>query len=132
MCIFCDIVNKRIDANVVYEDNLVIAFLDCNPINEGHVLLIPKVHYLDIDEFPVEVLKHLMEVSQKLVVAIKQVYQPDGYSIMQNGGRFNDIGHYHLHIFARYENDGFGWDFSEEAFEHSEKVAEQLRKVLYN
>lgn len=132
MCIFCDIANKRIDANVVYEDNLVIAFLDCNPINEGHVLLIPKVHYLDIDEFPVEVLKHLVEVSQKLVVAIKQVYQPDGYSIMQNGGRFNDIGHYHLHIFPRYENDGFGWDFSEEAFEHSEKVAEQLRKVLYN
>ena len=51
---------------------------------------------------------------------------------MQNGGRFNDIGHYHLHIFPRYENDGFGWKFSEEAFEHSEKVAEQLRKVLYN
>ena len=50
---------------------------------------------------------------------------------MQNGGMFNEIGHYHLHIFPRYKNDGFGWTFSDGVFEHSEKLAEQLRKILY-
>lgn len=132
MCIFCEIVNKELEANIVYEDEVVMAFLDNDPINEGHVLLITKEHYLDVDELPADVLTDLMQVSQKLVRAIKEIYHPDGYSIMQNGGMFNDIGHYHLHIFPRYENDGFGWRYSEEVFEHSKKVAERLKKVLYN
>ena len=132
MCIFCDIANKKLETNIVYEDETVMAFLDNDPINEGHVLLIPKEHYLDVDELPSDVLCHLMNVSQKIVIAIKKVYLPDGYSIMQNGGAFNDIGHYHMHIFPRYENDEFDWKFSAEAFEHSEIVAERLKNLLYN
>ena len=130
MCIFCDIANKKLETNIVYEDEVVMAFLDCDPINVGHILVIPKEHYCDIDEMPVEVLNHLMEVSKRLVIAVKKVYQPDGYSIMQNGGVFNDIGHFHLHVFPRYENDGFGWTCSDEVFAHSEEVAERLRKLL--
>ena len=124
MCVFCDIANKKIETNIVYEDEMVMALLDCDPINEGHVLLIPKEHYLDVDEMPVDVLKHLMEISQKLVIAVKKLYRPDGYSIMQNGGMFNDVGHYHLHIFPRYENDGFGWTFSDEVYNSSKEVAD--------
>lgn len=83
MCVFCDIANKKLEKNIVYEDDMVMAFLDSDPINEGHILLIPKEHYCDIDEIPAEVLGHLMEVSKRLVIAIKKTYQPDGYSIMQ-------------------------------------------------
>jgi len=81
MCIFCDIANKKLETNIVYEDEMVMAFLDNDPINTGHVLVITKEHYCDIDEMPIEVLNHLMEVSKRLVIAIKKVYQPDGYSI---------------------------------------------------
>jgi len=130
MCIFCDIANKKLETNIVYEDEVVMAFLDCDPINEGHVLLIPKKHYLDVDEMPVDVLKHLMEISQKLVIAVKKLYRPDGYSIMQNGGMFNDVGHYHLHIFPRYEKDGFGWTFSDEVYNSSKEVADRIRESL--
>lgn len=49
MCVFCDIANKKIETSVVYENNNVMAFLDYEPINEGHILLIPKKHYLDVD-----------------------------------------------------------------------------------
>lgn len=108
-CLFCNIIKGEIDSHVVYEDELVMAFLDIDPINEGHVLLIPKKHYLDADEMPEELLCHIMKISKKLVKAVKEVYKPDGYSIMQNGGLFNEIGHYHMHLFPRYENDGFGW-----------------------
>ena len=48
MCIFCDIANKKLETNIVYEDETVMVFLDNDPINEGHVLLIPKEHYLDV------------------------------------------------------------------------------------
>jgi diadenosine tetraphosphate (Ap4A) HIT family hydrolase len=100
-CVFCH--REKIITDFIYEDEIVIAFMDMDPINEGHVLLVPKQHYLDVDEMPDEVLSHLMIVSKKIVAALKAVYRPDGYSIMQNGGKFNDVGHYHLHIFPRYK-----------------------------
>lgn len=130
MCVFCDIANKKIEVSVVYQNNNVMAFLDYEPINEGHILLIPKKHYLDVDELPAELLKELMETSQKLVTAVKKVYQPEGYSIMQNGGAFNDVGHYHLHIFPRYSGDGFGWTDSGKQFEHSQNVADKIVEAL--
>lgn len=111
-CIFCN--KENLSAGIVYEDEYVMAFMDIEPINEGHVLLITKEHYLDVDEIPDELLAHLMSVSKKIVAALKKTYHADGYSIMQNGGKFNDIGHYHLHIFPRYENDGFGWTYGDE------------------
>lgn len=55
---------------MVYEDELVMAFMDREPINEGHVLLVPKQHYLDVDEIPDGVLAHLMIVSKKIVTAL--------------------------------------------------------------
>ena len=100
-CTFCKIANKEIESNIVYESNNIIAFLDIDPINEGHILVIPKEHYLDIDEIPKELLTRLLDITQKIVIAIKKTYNPNGYSIMQNGGKFNDIGHFHLHIFPR-------------------------------
>lgn len=129
MCVFCDIVSKKLKLYIVYENDKVIAFLDNDPINEGHILLIPKNHYLDIDEIPDDVLNEIILVSKKLVNALKKVYKLDGYSIMQNGGIFNDVGHYHLHLFPRYLNDGFSWVSSNESFEYSEKVAEKLAKA---
>lgn len=130
MCIFCDIVSKNIDAYVVCENDKVIAFLDNDPINEGHILLSPKKHYLDIDDIPNDILREIMIVSKKLVKALKKVYKIEGYSIMQNGGIFNDIGHYHIHIFPRYSNDGFGFKYPSESHKYSMKIAEKIKIVL--
>jgi len=81
------------------------------PINKGHILIIPKSHYLDADELPDETACEIMRVSQRLLKALKKCYKFPGYSIMQNGGEFNDIGHYHMHLFPRYKQDGFSWTF---------------------
>lgn len=127
-CIFCH--KEKIATDIVYEDELVLAFLDMEPINEGHILLIPKEHYLDVDQIPDEVLSHLMIISKKIVSALKEIYCPDGYSIMQNGGKFNDVGHYHLHIFPRYERDGFGWTYGENKKSVDTEIAKRIRKLL--
>lgn len=126
-CIFCN--RENISSDIIYEDDKVMAFMDIDPINEGHTLLIPKEHYLDVDEIPDELLSHLMIVSKKIVSAIKRTFDLDGYSIMQNGGDFNDIGHYHLHIFPRYKNDGFGWTSGEDKHTSSE-IAEKIKNNL--
>jgi histidine triad (HIT) family protein len=112
-CLFCKIVKKEIPAEIVYEDEIILSFLDIDPINEGHLLIIPKKHYLDLDELDEATAVHIMKFSIKATRALKKVFQPEGYSIMQNGGHFNDIGHYHMHIFPRYKSDGFGWTCSE-------------------
>lgn len=74
-------------------------------------MIIPKQHFHDLDEVDDATSHEIVAVSKKLVKAIKAIYKPLGYSIMQNGGDFNDVGHYHMHVFPRYENDGFGWTF---------------------
>lgn len=129
-CIFCKIVKGELPSNLVYEDDLIMCFLTIQPINEGHVLIIPKNHYLDTDEIPTEVVTSMMVLSKRIVKVIKEKYSPDGYSIMQNGGEFNDIGHYHMHVFPRYKGDGFGWTFSDKKHDFSQEIAKELKERL--
>ena len=129
-CIFCKIVKDELPSNLVYEDDLIMCFLTIVPINEGHVLIIPKNHYLDTDEIPTEVVTSMMVLSKRIVKVIKEKYSPDGYSIMQNGGEFNDIGHYHMHVFPRYKGDGFGWTFSDKKHVFSQEIAKELKEMI--
>ncbi|MGO1368817.1 MAG: HIT family protein [Senegalia sp. (in: firmicutes)] len=108
-CIFCKIIEGEIKSNIIYEDELVVVFLDIDPINKGHLLIVPKNHKLDLDELSIEESTRIMDISKIMVKLLKKEFNLDGYSIMQNGGEFNDIGHFHLHVFPRYKNDGFGW-----------------------
>lgn len=127
-CVFCN--KEKIITDIIYEDGMVMAFMDMEPINEGHVLLVTKEHYLDVDEIPDKIISHLMIISKKIVSALKDVYMPDGYSIMQNGGNFNDVGHYHLHIFPRYDGDGFGWTFGDGKKNVNSEIAAKLRENI--
>lgn len=129
-CPFCKISKKQAEAYVIYESENIFVCLDIDPINEGHVLIVPKLHEASIDKMPLSLLTEIMETTQKVVAALKEVYNMDGYSIMQNGGEFCDFGHGHFHVFPRYKEDGFGWKYPEGPFEYSEKVASRLKKAM--
>ena len=73
-CVFCH--KEKIITDFIYEDGLVMAFMDMEPINEGHILLVPKQHYLYAEEIPEELLPHLMILSNKILAALKEIYQP--------------------------------------------------------
>lgn len=130
MCDFCKIANHEMDANIVYEDEKIMAIMDYEPINEGHILIIPKEHLLDIDEIPDKLLYSMLDLSKRIVLALKKTYSPNGYTIMQNGGEFNDLGHYHLHVFPRYQNDGFGWTDSGKQYDYSMNVVSRIKNNL--
>lgn len=135
-CIFCKIINKDLESYVIYEDKLVICFLDNDPINEGHILIVPKKHYCDVNEVDDESLERIISLYKILVGVIKDVFNPDGYTIMQNGGEFNEIGHYHMHIFPRYREDEFSLVCKEverkHTFDHIKNIIENnLEKALY-
>lgn len=131
-CLFCEIVSGEIPCEKIYEDDLVIAFMDVEPINDGHVLVIPKAHKLDLDDLSEEEANRVMSVSRKVLKGIKKVYKCNGYSVMQNGGEFNDVGHYHMHIYPRYKDDGFGWIYGDfqvkDIHEEGKKLRENLEK----
>lgn len=130
MCDFCKIASHEINANIVYEDESIMAFLDYEPINEGHMLIIPKEHLLDIDEISDKLLHSMLDLSKRIVSSLKKVYSPEGYTIMQNGGAFNDLGHYHLHVFPRYKDDGFGWTDSGMQHDCSMEAALKIKENL--
>ena len=130
MCKFCDLIKEKREICIVYENEDMMAFLDNDPINEGHILLVPKKHYLDVDELPNELLIEIMDMSKKIVKALKKIYAPNGYSIMQNGGIFNDVGHFHLHIFPRFLNDGFSWCYVENQSLYSQDIADKIAEKI--
>ncbi|WP_332084764.1 HIT family protein [Paenibacillus sp. GYB006] len=108
-CLGCKLANNVMETNVVYEDDLITCILDIDPLNEGHTLILPKRHYKDLEEIDKATISSIMNAAVIMSKALKEIYQPDGISTIQNGGEFNDLDHYHMHVFPRYTNDGFGW-----------------------
>ena len=106
--IFTKIINREISADVVYEDDLVIAFLDINPVNKGHLLVVPKLWFKNIFDGEAEVLAQMMRVGQKLGLAIKKGLGADGINLLMNNGEEagQEVPHAHLHVIPRLKNDG--------------------------
>ncbi|MBD3918529.1 HIT family protein [Paenibacillus sp. PR3] len=109
-CLGCRIANGRVpNLYIIYDDELITCVLDIAPFNERHTLILPKKHFLDVEELDTETAYAVMDASKKLSTVLKQLFKPDGITICQNGGNFNDLTHYHMHLIPRYEGDGFTW-----------------------
>lgn len=130
MCDFCNIANGTQNAYKVLEKETHVAFLDMGPINEGHVLIVPKLHKGTIVDIPNEILVDIFDSAKEIVIALEKTYGNRGYTIMQNGGENCDFGHFHLHVFPRYKDDGFGWTDSGVAHEYSQAVADKIAANL--
>ncbi|MGG7096974.1 HIT family protein [Clostridium sardiniense] len=106
-CLGCKLSHKQLPVYVVYEDDYVICILDHSPFNKGHTLILTKHHFFDLNEFDVETSNAIMNASILISKAIKLAYNPDGITICQNGGIFNDLTHYHMHVIPRYKDQCF-------------------------
>lgn len=107
-CIFCKIIRGEIPSFKVYEDDRVFAFMDINPISNGHTLIIPKVHAENIWEMTPEDLSAVMGAAKKIGEAIREALQPEGMACLQlNGKAVNQVVmHYHLHLMPRSKGEG--------------------------
>lgn len=130
MCVFCDIVKGKQAAYIVDETEKTMTILDIEPANEGHVLIIPKIHVDSIVNLPDAYVQEITSVTRRIIKAFTTVYHASGYGIMQNGGASCDFGHFHLHVFPRYEDDGYDWLYPEGAKEVSEAVVAKLKEAL--
>ncbi|MCW4054586.1 MAG: HIT family protein [Candidatus Bathyarchaeota archaeon] len=129
-CIFCKIAQKQVPASYVYEDEKVVAFLDIKPLNEGHALVIPKVHYENIFDIPKDLVAYLHGVVKKITFAISKAVNPDGISIVQQNGKAagQEIFHFHVHVIPRYEGQKLS-SFSEISEADREKLHQTVNKI---
>ncbi len=129
-CIFCNIVKGEIPCIKVFEDENILAFLDVNPVTQGHCLVIPKTHVENIFDIPEELLQKVMIATKHISIKIKSALHPDGIRISQSNGEVagQAIFHFHVHIIPRYKDDGLSMDHHTTA-SPSKADIEELKKL---
>jgi histidine triad (HIT) family protein len=122
-CIFCKIINKQAEAEVIFEDEKVISFLDINPFNFGHTLVIPKNHYEDFLSVPSDLLGDLIRATKEISLAVKSSLNADGINIIANNGKAagQTVFHFHFHIIPRFKDDKFVFHRNLKRYEADEK-----------
>ena len=92
-----------------YEDTDVVAFMDIQPVNAGHVLVAPREHFESLEDIPRTLATHLFDVAMLLAPVVKHVGDADGLNILVNSGAAagQDVFHFHVHLIPRREGDGF-------------------------
>lgn len=107
-CLFCKIAAKKIQSEVVFENDQVLAFLDIKPIALGHTVVIPKIHAGNISDLPEELVGPFFSAVKEVTNQVKNALAPDGFTLGMNYGRCagQAIDHIHFHIVPRWENDG--------------------------
>lgn len=108
-CTFCDLIHGAAEVSVCHEDSDAIAFMDIQPVNNGHVLVVPREHYESLLDVPEEIGLHLFRVTMRLANAVRHVTGCNDLNIVVNSGAAagQDEPHYHVHIIPRREGDGF-------------------------
>jgi len=107
-CIFCKMVAGQIPVTKIYEDDVVLVFLDIGPISDGHTLVIPKQHFEKLHDCPAELLGQVASRLGKIAGAVAGAMNSDGYNVLCNNGRAAGqvIEHLHFHIIPRNTGDG--------------------------
>ena len=133
-CIFCRIVRGEVPSFRVFEDDRTLAFMDINPVNPGHELVVPKVHAETIFTLDDPSLTATVRVAQRVARAVQKVFQPDGLNIVQaNGpGAAQSVQHFHWHVLPRARHDGLSMNWPLQAGDMAAvaDAAERLRAAL--
>jgi histidine triad (HIT) family protein len=113
-CVFCRIVKGELPCSLIYEDDKVIVFPSLEPVNPGHVLIVPKVHAAYLNDLEEETAAHIMKIAKRVSAAIrKSGLKCNGINIFAADGEDagQEVFHFHLHVYPRYKDDGFGFKY---------------------
>jgi histidine triad (HIT) family protein len=134
-CVFCRIVAGTADASVVYEDDRLLAFCDLNPVNPGHLLIIPKAHGMGLVDLAESDASRMFTVAQRLAAAVRSSgLRCEGVNLFLADGKAagQEVFHVHLHMFPRYAGDLFRLDSGQRRASRREldEIAARVRAVL--
>jgi histidine triad (HIT) family protein len=137
-CVFCDILAGESPASMVYEDQRIAAFMDIQPVNSGHVLIVPRIHVANLADLEEGLAGDMFQVSARLAMAIRRTdLRCEGINLFLADGRAagQEIFHVHLHVIPRFSGDGFGFRFGPDYGRPAsravlDEVAESIRQGL--
>ncbi|MBI5077186.1 HIT family protein [Candidatus Falkowbacteria bacterium] len=132
-CLFCKIVNNEIPSQKIFENEKILAFLDINPINPGHVLIVPKKHCNGLLDAGEENLNALIQPVPIIAKAIMSALDYEGFNLGVNNGSAAGqiVPHLHFHIMPRRAGDGHHlFHGAPYQLGEIEKVAEKIRQQL--
>jgi diadenosine tetraphosphate (Ap4A) HIT family hydrolase len=113
-CLLCRLVRREVEVSMVYEDDWTVAFMDIRPVVSGHMLVVPRGHAPYLADLDPEDGARLFRVGQQAAAALRESdLRCDGVNFFLADGAAagQEIFHVHLHVFPRYEGDGFGLRF---------------------
>lgn len=125
-CIFCRIADGEIPAHTFYEDGDVVAFLDANPVSEGHALVVPKEHAETLPQLSGESTDAVFAAVRDAVRTMQDELDVDGVNVLQNNGEAagQEVPHVHVHVIPRTPGDGLELAFDQD--ELDDETAEEL------
>jgi len=130
-CVFCKIVAGEIPSFTLFEDEATLAFMDINPANEGHALVIPKEHAVDLYSMSDEALARTMATAKKVAAAVARTLNPDGLNLVQCNGpaAAQSVMHFHVHVLPRVRDDGLAmnWGLKLGDIDAIGRLAERIR-----
>jgi len=133
-CIFCKIVAGAVPCFKIYEDDATLSFLDINPVNPGHALIIPKRHSPNLLATPDEDLQAVIPVVKRIAAAVQEELSPDGINLHQaNGpGAAQSVLHFHIHVVPRRFGDSLvvNWELRPGDKGEIAAVADRLKRAI--
>ncbi len=133
-CLFCKMVAGQIPVTKIYEDEVVLAFLDIGPVSDGHSLVIPRQHFERLHDCPRELLGRVSSRLGQIAKAVAGAMNSDGYNVLCNNGRAAGqlVNHLHFHIIPRNTGDGLfdRWLAYEYEQGRIEAIAAKIRENL--
>lgn len=113
-CVFCKIVSGEYTSSNIYEDDSILAFMDIQPVNEGHILIIPKIHVELIADLDDETSAKMIKLANSINNALRKSgvkLEGVNYFLADGEAAGQEVFHTHLHLIPRFKDDGFGFIF---------------------
>ncbi|MBI3458258.1 MAG: HIT family protein [Candidatus Rokubacteria bacterium] len=133
-CVFCKIRDGQIPSTRVYEDERTLAFMDINPLNDGHCLVVTRAHATTLYDVAEADLQAVVVTAKRVAVALREALKPDGLNVLQANGAaaFQSVPHFHLHLIPRRTGDGKGFDWKLVPGDRAriQATAEKIRAAL--
>lgn len=127
-CIFCKIIKGELPSRTIYEDDVIKIIMNINPATNGHLLVLPKEHMVNINDTTNEVINHSMNIiREKIYPLLKEKLNCKGLTISQNNELGQEIKHYHIHLTPRYDNDLLEFNYNKNMLSDLDEIFNKLK-----
>lgn len=128
-CIFCKIIHGEIPAEKIHENEESLSFLDINPVNDGHLLIIPKEHHTNMSMTPNHLVESLFVKAKNLMPVLQKGTGADFVVLTVVG---TDVPHFHIHLIPRFHKDGLSGFWPVKKYKSNEQMKEVAEKIRSN